>query len=108
MSKIYVSIISTGNYPSQSAFEAYARGNILLLSDRGNTREKFTHPAFQFVDLDVGRLKNGILACTRLAEGQEFDAVSAGIHSHYSANYDHHRVLDWLHSIYGESISKQD
>jgi hypothetical protein len=70
-SKIYVSIISTGNYPSQSAFEAYALGNILLLSDRGNTREKFTHPAFHFVDLDLASVKAGLLAFAGLSEGEK-------------------------------------
>ncbi len=98
--KVFVSIISTGNYPSQSVFEAYARGNLLLLSDRGNSREKFTHPSIQFVDLSLEAVKNGLLACVKLAEAEAFEAVSSSIHAHYIETYDHQRVLQWLDTIY--------
>lgn len=38
---IFVSIISPDNYPSQGIVEAMIAGNALLLSDLGQTREKF-------------------------------------------------------------------
>lgn len=40
-SRIFVSIIEHDNYPSQSVLEAMVRGNALLLSDRGYTKDKF-------------------------------------------------------------------
>ena len=59
-SKIFVSIIVTGNYPSNSAFEAMRNGNLLLLSDTGITKKKFNHPDIYFVDLDENKLYHKI------------------------------------------------
>lgn len=39
--RIFVSIITPDNYPSQSVVEAMTAGNALLLSDMGQSREKF-------------------------------------------------------------------
>lgn len=42
-SKVFVSIIATGSYPSQSVFQAMRNGNLLVLGDAGETAKHFGH-----------------------------------------------------------------
>lgn len=53
-SRIFVSIIEHDNYPSQSILEAMVRGNALLLSDRGYTKDKFVDGNGIMTSLDEG------------------------------------------------------
>lgn len=49
--KIFVSIIGTGSYPSQSVFQAMRSGNLLLLGNTGETVDKFQHQDIYFTDI---------------------------------------------------------
>jgi len=99
-SKIFVSIISTGNYPSQSAFEAYGNGNILVLSNTGNTSDKFSHKDFVFVDLDIESLKAGLLKAIETTKSEMFASVSNSIQKKYMKDFNNHIVVSQILKLY--------
>ncbi len=51
-SKIFVSLIDTGNFPSQGLFESLFYGCYPILSDSGNTREYFDNYIKRYTKLD--------------------------------------------------------
>ncbi|MDI6401471.1 glycosyltransferase [Balneolaceae bacterium ANBcel3] len=99
-SKIFVSIISTGNYPSQSAFEAYGNGNILVLSNTGNTSDKFNHKDFVFVYLDIESLKAGLLKAIETTKSEMFASVSNSVQKKYIKDFNNRVVVHQLLVLY--------
>lgn len=59
-SKVVVSIISTGNYPSQSLFEAMSYGVVPIISRTGNSEEKYNNSNIVFCDLNFEDLRHKI------------------------------------------------
>lgn len=80
-SKIVVSLIETGSYPSQSIFESLQAGCTQLISDSGNSREEFNHPAIQFTTLNIQDIKNDLLKLANMEE--EFFKVNAKLMQNY-------------------------
>lgn len=60
LAKIIVSVIETGNYPSQSLFEAMSYGLIPVISKTGNSIEKYNHEEVVFCELDQDDLQKKI------------------------------------------------
>ena len=60
-SKIAVSLIETGSYPSQSIFEAMQAGCALLLSDSGNTKNEFEHKHIHYTTLEKDIIKQDLI-----------------------------------------------
>jgi len=71
-SKIVVSLIETGNYPSQSLFEAMNCGCVPIVSNTGNSKEKFNSPYVHFVALEEIDLCRKLIELTeRFHNGNE-------------------------------------
>jgi len=64
VSKVVVSLIETGNYPSQSLFEAMSYGVIPIISNTGNSFEKYNNDGVIFCDLDKIDLKEKLSELT--------------------------------------------
>jgi glycosyltransferase involved in cell wall biosynthesis len=62
--KIFVSLVEQDNYPSQSVLEAMWAGNALLLSDRGQTRQKFLSSNGVICNLNDDELLSSLLFLT--------------------------------------------
>lgn len=76
-SRIFVSIIATGSYPSQSLFQAMRNGNILLLGDAGETKERFEHPDVVFSEISESAVRSSLLQAMRIGNDKvEFERVS--------------------------------
>jgi len=60
-SKIFVSIIATGSYPSQSVFQAMRNGNLLLLGDAGETADQFAHSDVYLTDINPESIRTTLL-----------------------------------------------
>jgi hypothetical protein len=60
-SKIFVSIIATGSYPSQSVFQAMRNGNLLLLGDAGETADQFAHDDVYLTDINPDSIRSTLL-----------------------------------------------
>lgn len=75
-SKVFVSIITTGNYPSQSVFEAMRNGNLLVLSRTGETESQYEHPNVCFVGLDQASVAQGLREASSCAESAGFERRS--------------------------------
>lgn len=66
--KIFVSIIETGSYPSQSVFQAMRNGNLLILGDVGETRERFAHQDIYFTNIEKTAITEVLLSAMADAE----------------------------------------
>ena len=81
--KIFISIISTGNYNSNSMYEAMRNGNILLLSDTGITRKYLPHPDIIYTKTETLDLRDKILAAVRLSESPDFPVKSKAMQAYF-------------------------
>ncbi len=61
-SKIFISIIETGSYPSQSLFQAMRNGNLLVLGDAGETVERFAHEDVYFTEIKESAIRQVLIA----------------------------------------------
>ena len=60
-SKIFVSLIYPDNYPSQSVFEAFQMGNVVVFSDTGDSRKYFfDEQVSRCTDLNIESVVNAI------------------------------------------------
>ncbi|MCC5926549.1 MAG: glycosyltransferase [Bacteroidetes bacterium] len=66
--KIFVSLIITGNYPSQSVAEAIESKCLLILSDTGLSREKYGESGICYTTLEKSDIKKKILHLIDLSE----------------------------------------
>ena len=82
-SKVFISLVITGNFPSNSVFEAMNYNNILLLSDTGITKEKFDFPEVNLCDLEHNSLKKTLLKAIRTAEDEEAFSKDSGATNDY-------------------------
>lgn len=101
-SKIFVSIIETGNYPSQSLFECMRYGSILVLSNRGVTKEKIgNNEAIHYVeDLSVSEIKNSLLKAITQADSNSFEQLSKSIEGRYEDIASNSGYLETVKGIY--------
>lgn len=86
-SKIFVSIIETGNYPSNSLFEAMRTGNIVVLSDKGITKEKIGSGkgVYYLRELSHSELKKALVSATRVAASENYMEYSNSVESMYQS-----------------------
>lgn len=73
-SRVAVSLIETGSYPSQSVFEAMRAGCCLLLSDSGNTKSEFNHPLITFTSNNKDNIKADLMSLIE-KEKEELDFI---------------------------------
>lgn len=101
-SKIFVSIIETGNYPSQSLFECMRYGSILVLSNRGVTKEKIgNNEAIHYVeDLSVSEIKNSLFKAIMQADSSGFEQLSKSIEVRYEEIASNSGYLETVNGIY--------
>lgn len=84
-SSVFVSIIETGNYPSQAVFEALAHGNLICASNTGVTKEKFGSPpgVFFYCSTTVDSVIEAISSAIDAVEMKGFEASEAASFNHY-------------------------
>ena len=85
IAKIFVSIISTGNYPSQSLFESMRYGTLLILSDTGVTKEKLGEGEgiFYVKDISKDEVKSSLTKAIRIGGSDSFTIYSENIEQTY-------------------------
>ncbi|WP_281612510.1 glycosyltransferase [Flammeovirga sp. SubArs3] len=81
--KIFVSIITTGNFPSNSVFEAMNYENLLLLSDTGITKEKFNFDEVTYCDLTKESVLKAINDATQLADSKDYMSARKATKAYY-------------------------
>jgi len=99
-SRILVSLIETGNYPSQSIFEAMNHGNVLLLSRTGNTLEHYDHPDVLFTDLDEDSVVDGVRRAVVESLSPEFERKSEAMRAFFNEIVAANDYVDELLSLY--------
>ena len=104
-SMIFVSIIITGNEPSNSVYEAMRNGNLLVLSRSGGTVGQFDHPDVAFVDIDMQSLTEGLLNATSSAEGSRFETKSEAMRRFFEHIKNHSGYVSDVRRIYEESLN---
>jgi glycosyltransferase involved in cell wall biosynthesis len=67
-SKIFISIQSFENYPSQSLLEAIASGNFIIASNVGSTKSIVSNEFGMLIELELDSLTNSILYSIRKSE----------------------------------------
>jgi len=99
-SKIFISLVITGNFPSNSVFEAMNYNNILLLSDTGITKEKFDFPEVNLCQLEHNSLKEILLKVIEISENEEvFKKDSTATNAYYNYLVEKGEYLAKLNSI---------
>ena len=103
IAKIFVSIISTGNYPSQSLFESMRYGALQVLSDRGVTKEKLgkADGIYYIGDISKNELKKKLLKAIEIAESDSFTRHSNIIERIYEDMIAQKGYLNDVLKIYG-------
>jgi glycosyltransferase involved in cell wall biosynthesis len=99
-SKVFVSLVVTGNYPSQSLFEAMRHGNILVLSRTGNTENHFAHPDVHLVELNEENLSNGLRKAVFECTSNDFEWKSQSMRLFYDKIVQENSYIRDLLSIY--------
>jgi len=101
-SAIFVSIIETGNYPSQSVLEALGHGNVLVLSDTGLTKEKFgvVSGVTFYCNLVIDSLVNTISSAIIHIESVGLDKFVDPVFSHYRSIQNQSGYVKNLLSMY--------
>lgn len=102
IAKIFVSIISTGNYPSQSLFESMRYGAVLILSDRGVTKEKLGEGEgiFYVKDISKDEVKSSLNKAIRIGESDSFTTYSENIEQTYDDMVAQNGYLNDVFEIY--------
>jgi len=101
ISKVFVSLVTTGNFPSNSVFEAMNYSNILLLSDTGITKEKFDFADVNLCDLNHESLKKALLKVINISENEEaFKKSSTATHSYYNYMVEKGEYMLKLNSVF--------
>ncbi|MEO1033798.1 MAG: glycosyltransferase [Bacteroidota bacterium] len=99
-SKLFISLVITGNFPSNSVFEAMNYNNILLLSDTGITKEKFDFPEVNLCQLEHNSLKETLLKAIEISENEEaFKKDSLATNAYYNYLVEKGEYLAKLNSI---------
>lgn len=100
--KVFVSIIVTGNYPSQSLFEAMSYGAIPIISKTGNSEEKYNDPNVVFCELDLEDLEDKLArTCKSVQENEEsFIGKSNSIKKYSDALIHNSNYVKELKAIY--------
>jgi glycosyltransferase involved in cell wall biosynthesis len=86
-SKIFVSLIEPDNYPSQSVIEALASGCVLLVSESGQSKEKFISKQFingYTVVLNSDSVQNKIES---MIKSDELEQISGNSVKHFRENF---------------------
>jgi glycosyltransferase involved in cell wall biosynthesis len=104
--RIFVSIISPDNYPSQSVVEAMLAGNALLLSDMGQSREKFLDGNGMAAPIDEDHLLNCLDKMVSDQEG--LNGMGARSLKLAAERFSHKEYLDHLRGVYRECGSDLD
>ncbi len=99
-SKIAVSLIETGSYPSQSIFEAMQAGCVLLLSSSGNTKEELNHPSISYTSLDKEKIKQELIKLT-IKEEEELQKSGNEMKEYYQWFIRNRNQLDEIKVMYG-------
>jgi glycosyltransferase involved in cell wall biosynthesis len=97
-SKIFVSVIEPDNYPSQSVIEAMAYGNALLLSDCGQTKDKFHGSNGVLVQPDETSILEGLCSISNNDDGLR----NMGLASYHlvRSRFSQEAYLDHLKKVY--------
>ena len=99
-SKIFISLVITGNFPSNSVFEAMNYNNILLLSDTGITKDKFDFPEVNLCQLEHNSLKQTLLKAIEISENEvAFKKDSTATNAYYNYLVEKGEYLAKLNSI---------
>lgn len=104
ISKIFVSIISTGNYPSQSLFESMRYGSLLVLSDRGVTKEKIGEAeGIHYVnDISITEVKGAIIKAIVGAKKENYIEQSMDIEKIYEGMVAQNGYINDVLEIYSK------
>lgn len=103
-SKIAVGLIRTGNYPSQSLFEAIRHGNLLFLS-RTEDREKIFHDTLvQFTELDEECVVRRLRETIKLAEAPGFEKYSEAMVRLFDKIQKESGYLKNIYDVYHQAI----
>ncbi len=81
-SKIAVSLIKTGSYPSQSVFEAMQAGCTLLLADSGNTKHEFQNTSIFFTKINKSNIKNELIKLVEM-DDQKFKQIETEMNIYF-------------------------
>ncbi len=104
-SRIFVSLIEPDNYPSQSVMEAMAAGNALLLSDTGDSAERFMQGNGMLTGLDVDQVLETLLVLT--ADDQALKAMGEQSRALAQQRFNADHYLDHLIEVYKQVASRR-
>jgi len=99
-SKIFVSLISTGSYPSQSVFEAMQNGNLLVLADTGETKLHFNHQFICFAELNIESLQKCLRNAIADTTSEQFIKKSEAMVRFYESFADKECFLNDILYVY--------
>lgn len=100
-SKIFVSIISTGNIPSQSLFTSMKYGDLLLLSDTGNTKEIVgEHNGIVYSEINPNSLRENLLYLVDICNLNKITSYQEEVLKSYSHIIDNQDYFSVLEEIY--------
>ncbi|MCH8549182.1 MAG: glycosyltransferase [Balneolaceae bacterium] len=99
-SSIFVSLINTGNYPSQSLFESLGHGNLLCLSDTGLTKEKIGNKegVTFYCNLNESSVINSIESAVSYIDLYGFERSQLNARKHY---YELHKKSNYMEELLG-------
>jgi glycosyltransferase involved in cell wall biosynthesis len=100
---VSVSIIVTGNEPSNSVYEAMRNGNLLLLSRTGNTVKQFDHPDVVFVGLSERSLTDGLKRIVAICESSDFSKKSENMRQFFDHIREHSGYATDVMDIYQDN-----
>lgn len=102
-SAIFVSLIETGNYPSQSIFEALGHGNMLCVSDTGLTKEKFPprDDVTFYTSLDEADVAEALLRAVATYERLGSDQTGVAARDYFREIQNRSGYLDYILREYG-------
>lgn len=99
--KIFISIIETGSYPSQSVFQAMRNGNLLVLGDAGETAERFAHKDVYFTKINESAIRQILInAMSDAAHSDIFEAKSKAMKQFFQSFYEQSNQATELISLH--------
>lgn len=101
--KICVSLITTGNHPSNSLYESLRYGNLQIISDTGRTREYLTDPGLFYSTLNVDDLKLTIKKAVKVCESPYYEKKAQEMEEYYHHLVNQNLALQFLISLYQNS-----
>lgn len=97
-SRIFVSLIEPDNFPSQSVMEAMTAGNALLLSNTGDSAEKFVDGNGVTTELDEEKVLGALLDLT--SDEDRLEAMGERSRALAQQRFNADRYLDHLIDVY--------